>query len=124
MARRKRRTFTAELKKALGPIEKEIGKQEGGSHADEIETSMMLYIAPATVDMSKAVKDYSTKGTLGLTRKEGGTATYSPTGIWGDPMLATREKGERVVAAHTAALLSEIEALRKSLLPEKKPASP
>src|SRR5262249_16050702 len=37
-----------DLKVALGPIEKEVGKQEGGSHADEIETSMMLYIAPET----------------------------------------------------------------------------
>jgi len=33
-------------------------KQEGGTHADESETSMMLYIAPETVDMSKAAKDF------------------------------------------------------------------
>jgi creatinine amidohydrolase len=35
--------------------------QEGGTHADEGETSMMLEIAPATVDMSKAVKDFDAR---------------------------------------------------------------
>ncbi len=31
----------------LGPIEKAVAKQKGGTHADEIETSMMLFMAPA-----------------------------------------------------------------------------
>jgi creatinine amidohydrolase len=43
----------------MGPVEKEVKKQEGGTHADEIETSMLLYIDPASVDMKKAVKDYN-----------------------------------------------------------------
>ena len=38
---------------------KGLSEQEGGTHADEIETSMMLYIDPSSVDMSKAVKDYT-----------------------------------------------------------------
>ena len=38
---------------------KGFSEQEGGTHADEIETSMMLYIDPSSVDMSKAVKDYT-----------------------------------------------------------------
>jgi creatinine amidohydrolase len=37
---------------------KAASKQERGTHADEIETSIMLYIDPASVDMTKAVKDY------------------------------------------------------------------
>ena len=47
------------------------------SHADEIETSMMLVIAPATVDMKKAVKDYhpGTKG--GLSRDPKSDAPFS-----------------------------------------------
>src|SRR5947207_2383881 len=40
------------------PVEKTIRKEPGGTHADEIETSMMLYIAPDSVDMKKAVNDY------------------------------------------------------------------
>jgi creatinine amidohydrolase len=76
-------------------------KQEGGTHADEGETSMMLYIAPDTVDMSKAVKDYDPRPNRpGLTRDPKGRGSYSSTGIWGDPTLATREKG-RVIVEHT-----------------------
>jgi len=44
---------------AAGAVaEKAVAKQEGGTHADEIETSIMLYIDPASVVMGKAVKDY------------------------------------------------------------------
>ena len=112
------------LLKALGPIEKEVSQQEGGSHADEIETSMMLYIAPETVDMSKAVKDYNTKGKGALSRSAGNDQTYSPTGIWGDPTLATREKGVRVAEALVAALLADIEETRKAPLPAAPPPPP
>jgi creatinine amidohydrolase len=76
-------------------------KQEGGTHADEGETSMMLYIAPETVDMRKAVKDYDPRPNRpGLSRRPEGSGSYSPTGIWGDPTLATREKG-RIIVEHT-----------------------
>ena len=112
-----------DLGKTLGPIEKQVAKQEGGGHADEIETSMMLVIAPDTVEMSKAVKDYDPNG-VGMTRKPGGPGTYSPTGSWGDPTLATREKGEIVVAGMVAALLGDIESLRRVPLPAPPPAAP
>lgn len=105
------------LKDALGAVEKEVGRQEGGSHADEIETSMMLVIAPETVEMGKAVKDFDAAGKGRLSRVRDPETTYSPTGIWGDPTLATRAKGERVVAALTAALLADLEALRQAALP-------
>ncbi len=103
-----------DLLKTLGPIEKEVSRQEGGTHADEIETSMILYMEPSAVDMSKAVKDYSPRGIGGLTRDPKGSGTYSSTGIWGDPTLATREKGEKVVEELVRALLEEIEALRST----------
>jgi len=91
----------------LADVEKAVSKQEGGTHADEIETSMMLYMAPATVDMKKAVKDYRpSRGRL--VRDSTQPGTYSPTGIWGDPTLATREKGERVTEAFVAGILKEI----------------
>ena len=38
------------------PVEKEV-RQSEGTHADEIETSMMLYIAPQIVRMDKAVRE-------------------------------------------------------------------
>ena len=97
---------------ALGPIEREVAEQEGGTHADEVETSIMLVLAPERVDMTKAVKDYSTKGSGGLTRDANGPGTYSPTGTWGDPTLASREKGRKVVEAFVAVVVAEVEALR------------
>ena len=91
--------------------EKSVRRQEGGTHADEIETSMMLYIDPSLVDMRKAVKDYHPQGTGGLTRDPKGKGTYSATGVWGDPTLATREKGRVVVEAMVEGMVAEVRAL-------------
>lgn len=87
-------------------------KQEGGTHADEGETSMMLYIAPKSVDMKKAVKDYDPRPNRpGLSRDPKGRGSYSPTGIWGDPTLATVEKGKILVEAAVEAIIREVEQL-------------
>src|SRR5216684_3512234 len=37
-----------DLTAVLGPIERQFCTQEGGTHADESETSMLLYIDPAS----------------------------------------------------------------------------
>jgi creatinine amidohydrolase len=106
-----------DLLAALAPVEREVLQQEGGTHADEAETSMMLYLAPEVVDMRRAVKDYHPKGAPGFTRDPNTPGTYSPTGTWGDPTLATRAKGERLVAALVAAIVRDIDALRARPLP-------
>ena len=98
------------------PVEKKL-RQSGGTHADEIETSMMLYIAPETVRMNKAVRDLSPNQPGGLTRDPHGKGTYSPTGAWGDPTLATREKGQAVVESLVRTILSDIDELRQTALP-------
>ena len=97
-----------------GPAEAQVKQQVRGTHADEIETSMMLYMHPEGVDMSKAVKDDSPQGTGGLTRVRGNDKTYSPSGVWGDATLATREKGRVVVEAMVQGILREIDALRSA----------
>jgi creatinine amidohydrolase len=107
-----------DLDATMGPVVKDVSRQEGGTHADEIETSMMLYIAPESVDMAAAVKDYRPSKGMGLTRDPRGAGTYSPTGTWGDPTLATREKGERLVEALVTALLRELDELRRAPLPK------
>ncbi len=99
-------------------LESEIREQEGGTHADEIETSMMLYIAPETVDMSKAVEDYDPRPLPGLTRDPNKASTYSATGIWGNPTLATLAKGEFVVEGMLRGHLLDIEKLRLADLPQ------
>lgn len=109
-----------DLGKAMAPVEKELAQQEGGTHADEIETSMMLYIAPDSVDMARAVKDYR-PGRGPLTRNPGGPGVYSPTGSWGDPTLATRDKGARLVQALVDALVGDVERLRAAPIPEPTP---
>lgn len=111
-----------DLLKALRPIEKQVLQQEGGTHADESETSMMLFLQPDAVELRKAVKDYRPKRPGPFTRDPNGTGTYSPTGTWGDPTLATARKGERIVGALVEALLQDIEALRVAPLPAPPPA--
>lgn len=105
-----------------GTAEAAIKQQPEGTHADEIETSMMLFIAPDRVDMSKAAKDINPRvgGRGGLTRvKDKPEGRYSPTGIYGDATLATREKGRVVVEAMVTGILREIEELRKAPLPNR-----
>jgi creatinine amidohydrolase len=95
------------------PVEKKV-RQSGGTHADEIETSMMLYIAPESVRMKKAARDLNPNQPGGLTRDPQGKGTYSPTGAWGDPTLATREKGQAVTESLVATILKDIEDLRQA----------
>lgn len=113
-----------DVTKDVADVVKPLEKQEGGTHADEIETSKMLYIDPTAVDMKKAVKDYHPRPDRPggrLTRDPQvaarGEGTYSPTGTWGDPTLATREKGQKVTEATFAVILKQIEKLRQTTLP-------
>jgi creatinine amidohydrolase len=102
-----------DLRIVLSAVTAQVARQEGGTHADEIETSMMLAIAPELVDMTKAVKDYHPgAGALTRTAHEGGV--YSASGVYGDATLATREKGERIVEALVAGILQDIEMLKHS----------
>lgn len=72
-----------------------ILKQKFGTHADELETSMMMFVAPHVVDLEKAVSEDREKKPGPLTRNVNSPdKTISVSGAWGDPTLATREKGE------------------------------
>ena len=118
-------TYT-NIETAAEPALSRVRQQAGGTHADEIETSMMLYIDPSAVDMSRAVKDYQPWAGAPLTRTREGRGTYSPTGTWGDPTLATREKGQMLVETVVQSLLADIERLRSAPLPARQsaPAAP
>jgi creatinine amidohydrolase len=99
--------------------EKKIKQQPAGTHADEIETSMMLYIAPNTVHMEKAARDIPVNdgpGPLTL-NPNNAFGRYSPTGIYGDATLATVEKGKAVVEAMVEGINKEIDDLRKATRP-------
>jgi creatinine amidohydrolase len=79
----------------------QLTEQSHGSHADELETSVMLALAPDRVNMSRAEASprltHETPG--GLTPTDTASPNYSRSGSYGDPTLATRAKGEILLAA-------------------------
>lgn len=104
-------TYT-DLNKILCEVQRKIQEQEGGGHADEVETSIMLSLCPQVVDMKKARKDFSGAGAGQLTPVEDGSGVYSPTGAWGDPRLATNDKGKKLVDALVKGIVKEIKDLQ------------
>ncbi len=92
----------------------ELLQQEGGTHADESETSIMLHMYPEVVDMNKAVKDYDSRpDRKGLTRNPVGDGAYSPTGIYGDPTLANKEKGKILTDTLVEEIINQIKNLNE-----------
>lgn len=88
-------------------------------HADEVTTSMMLFVDPSAVDMTRAPREYA-EGTGPLTRLEGGTGRVSKTGVLGNATAATRANGQVLVDALVAGALEDIEAVRNAPLPAVK----
>ncbi len=82
-------------------IASELAQQDHGSHADEIETSVMLALAPHLVDMTRAEASPSIakKSPGPLTPTDESSPNYSPSGSYGDPTLATPAKGQLLLAA-------------------------
>ncbi|MGH8743287.1 MAG: creatininase family protein [Burkholderiales bacterium] len=89
--------------------EEKIKQQSRGSHADELETSVMLAIAPEKVDMSKAAPWARREMQPGkLVKNDPSHPNYSPDGVYGDPTLATQKKGKRLLAAMLEDLMDAI----------------
>ena len=86
------------------------------AHADEVATSMMLFVDPSAVDMKKAVREYAS-GTGALTRIKDAPGVFSASGVLGDATVATREKGQRLVEALLGGALEDIENIRTAPLP-------
>jgi len=97
-----------------------VRQQKWGTHADEMETSMILYMRPAAARMERAVADGERVRPGPLSRDPRRTdLTYSPSGVFGDPTLATWQKGERITEARVAAILAEIDALAAAPVPRR-----
>ena len=87
----------------------EVLEEEMFGHAEELETSLMLFINEDLVHMERALKEYPSYIPKGLT-----TANYAEnlriflstktvgrdtkTGVVGDATLATKEKGEKLIS--------------------------
>ena len=80
---------------------KQLSEQGHGSHADEMETSLMLALAPHLVDMTRAEASSALKQETpgALTPSDPSSPNYSRSGSFGDPTRATAAKGETLLAA-------------------------
>lgn len=80
-------------------------EQQLGIHAGDAETSLMLAILPEHVKMSAAVAEYPPLPDASLLSIEGKlpfawtTRDLSCSGVLGDPTVATKEKGDRILAS-------------------------
>ena len=90
--------------------------QRAGGHGDELETSINLYLQGDLVRMDRAVTDYGAGDIKdypgyqpGLFSRDRRDPEFSETGLFGDPTLATAEKGRQVLQLLTR---EWIEALR------------
>jgi len=89
------------------PEAEALADQTAGGHADEMETSIHLFLQPDLVNMDRAVRDYRSPGgehpgyAPGLFSRDPADPAYSETGLFGDPTLATREKGEALLRIMT-----------------------
>lgn len=101
-----------------------VREQKFGTHADEIETSMVLYMDPPSVRMERAVADGGGASSGPLRRDRAAGGHYAPSGVFGDATLASRQKGERIVEQAVADLLAGIDALARAPVPDGTPRSP
>lgn len=79
--------------------------QPGNFHAEEFETSLMLYLHPELVAMDRAVKEYPPHS-LAYDLSTLPMGSLSTSGVFGDPTVATREKGERWFEACVANIVT------------------
>jgi creatinine amidohydrolase len=91
-----------------------IEEQACGGHADELETSIILAINRQYVNLDEAETWIpSAMASSGAFSRNPDNPRFSPKGVWGDPMLASEEKGRRLLAAMVDDLLAIVEALQE-----------
>ena len=114
-----------EIWKIANSLAKDIPKLKENvfKHAGELMTSVMLYLHPDTVDMKRAKAEYvkskkphfTAKSTLGPVEFKGVEITLydkakslTESGIMGDPLSATPEKGKIIVNTITSYLIEMV----------------
>ena len=84
---------------------------DGDAHAGHTETSMMLHLAPARVQMASAVPgDTRPLPEIWPLLRAGGVRAVSESGILGDPAGATAGAGRALLDVLAAALIREVAA--------------
>jgi creatinine amidohydrolase len=105
------------LKVHEGPCYREtaarLATQTHGGHADELETSRMLALAPGLVDMTRAAASPAIPPGPGpMQHSDPQGANYSQSGSIGDPAAATAEKGWALLAAMLTDITDSVNAWR------------
>lgn len=95
---------------AIAAVRESRPAAPGLNHAEEVETSIMLAIAPDDVHRDRYVACYPTFPSDFGTRQMQ-LHPFSPSGVFGDPATATAEKGERILAATVEASLAVLQDL-------------
>jgi creatinine amidohydrolase len=104
----------------LGLAAERAARQKLGGHADEIETSVMLAIAPDAVRLERTAPDYGHaldapktvfSQPVRYSPDPASGPDFSATGARGDPTLANTELGRRVLTEMTRELVEGIRAL-------------
>ena len=84
-----------------------IAETDTELHAGEIETSLMLHLAPETVKMDLAADFVPSLPRPYL--NYGSVFRASPSGVWGEPTKATAEKGARMLKRGAQLAVEEME---------------
>lgn len=92
-------------------------EQQRGGHADEGETSIMLYLKPELVDMTKAQKDYRSKRQQTIGYTPGKFDVSQEAGLYGDATLATAEKGKQILHIMRKNWLLALDQFEKAHIP-------
>ena len=117
LERRGVRIGVADIRR-LGRSADHLLEQEIGGHADERETAILLAIAPELVRMDLAKRDYGREPTpeafvtpTTMQSSDKHAADYSKTGAFGDPALASADKGRAFLDAMIRDLVDGLAAL-------------
>jgi creatinine amidohydrolase len=105
---------------------KTVAQERAGTHAEEKETSFMLHVRPDLVRMDRAVNEIEDRGSPAFQTGTGkprkvllGGKMSTRSGIHGEALLATAEKGRGLLEAMTDDVVYLIEELAKAPLPEQ-----
>lgn len=94
----------------LGKEAEGIAETRNDSHAGEIETSLVLFLAPALVK-GRSKEEYPRLPKPVVARDK---VRYWPGAVWGNPGKATVEKGERMFNVMVDSVVSLVKRLDKS----------
>ncbi len=87
----------------------DLVRTPGDSHAGEVETAIMLAAHPKLVS-GTALAEWPTFPKFILSRQK---RKFWPGGVWGDPSVATSEKGEKILNYEVNFLVELVKALER-----------